>query len=235
MNRSVIIVEDDIDLRESTVEFLNLHGFDVTGVGSGIEFYQALTKRSFAVAVLDLGLPDQSGYVLAEYARSNTAMGVIILTARSGAEDRLQGYHCGADIYLVKPVDCRELAAAIKNLSKRLSQTGTTISAADKSEPWLLDCNAWFLTTPEQEIITLTAKEFQFIACLASGAEQRASRHEILDKLGYTDDEYTNRALDSLVRRLRRKIEEKTAASDPLKTIHAIGFCFTEPLTTSRS
>lgn len=229
----VIVVEDDSDLCESVVEYLNLSGIEASGVGSGLEFYRAMTESAFDIAVLDLGLPDQSGYELAEHLRTNSAMGIIIMTARGETEDRLYGYASGADLYLVKPVDCRELAAAIKNLAQRMNHnTSAVIANAKGGGAWTLDQNAWLLITPEQATITLTAKEFHFIACLAKGAEQRVSRQEILEKLDYTDDEYTNRALDSLVRRLRRKIEEKNSGSAPLKTIHAIGFCFTEPLIT---
>ena len=115
MNTStrVIIVEDDQDLRESLVEFLNLAGHDVSGVGSGLEFYQAIAASSFAIAVVDVGLPDQCGYVITEYIRKNPAMGVIMLTARDAIEDRVRGYDAGADLYMVKPVDSRELGAAI--------------------------------------------------------------------------------------------------------------------------
>lgn len=226
----VIVVEDDTDLCESVVEYLNLSGIEASGVGSGLEFHRAMAESAFDIAVLDLGLPDQSGYELAEHLRTHSAMGIIIMTARGDTEDRLQGYASGADLYLVKPIDCRELAAAIRNMMQRMKHNNSEVMDTTKGGAWTLDKNAWLLTTPKQATIILTAKEFHFIACLANGAEQRVSRQEILEKLGYTDDEYTNRALDSLVRRLRRKIEEKNSRSAPLKTIHAIGFCFTEPL-----
>lgn len=115
----VIIVEDDRDLRESLVEYLSLDGHDVTGVGSALEFYQALASSTFMIAVMDIGLPDQCGYVMAEFVRRNTPMGIIILTARSSIEDRVNGYRAGGDLYLVKPVDCRELSAAITSLAER--------------------------------------------------------------------------------------------------------------------
>lgn len=229
----VIIVEDNRDLRESIVECLNLAGLDAGGVGSCLEFYRALAESSFSVAVVDVGLPDQSGYVLAEYIRKNTAMGVIILTARDAVEDRVQGYNSGADLYMVKPVDCRELAAAITNLAVRLGdripETGRTMAP----ESWHLVRPSWRLVPPAGSAIPLTAKEMQFMECLALSPGKPVRRDTILAALGYRDDEYANRAMDSLVRRLRRKIEEGLCLPSPIKTIHAVGYCFSAPIVIS--
>jgi DNA-binding response OmpR family regulator len=226
----VILVEDDQDLRESIVEYLTLSGLDVTGVGSGLEFYQTLAGGSFNIAIFDVGLPDQSGYTLAEYARQKTSMGIIIMTARGEAADRLQGYSSGADLYLVKPVDCRELAATIRNLYRRLSALTVQSPQTPPAHSWVLEKSTWRLVTPDRCVITLTAKEMQFISCLAAADGNTVSREHLLDKLGYGDDEYANRAMDSLVRRLRRKIEEQTSTTSPLKTVHTMGYCFTSPL-----
>jgi len=115
----VLVVEDNQNLRESMAECLNLAGLTVSSVGSAAECYQALASSDWCVTVIDIGLPDQSGYVLVEYIRANTTMKVIILTARDAIDDRIKGYDSGADIYLVKPINCRELAAAIVSLAQR--------------------------------------------------------------------------------------------------------------------
>ncbi|NJD90630.1 MAG: response regulator transcription factor, partial [Geobacter sp.] len=144
---SVIVVEDDPDLCETLVEFLTLSGMEVTGVNSGLEFYKVVAQRNFTVAVLDIGLPDQSGYVLAEYARRNYAMGIIMQTAHGEAEERLKGYESGADVYMIKPVDCRELASAIKNLSLRISGAGNDNSPLVDNNAWRLNTKSWILLT----------------------------------------------------------------------------------------
>ena len=102
---NVILVEDDIDLRDSLVEMLELSGFYTEGVGSAQEFYQALNTVRYDVAVIDLGLPDQSGLKVVEFLRDKTNMGIIILTARTSLNDRILGYDCGADHFFSKPVD----------------------------------------------------------------------------------------------------------------------------------
>ncbi len=229
----VIIVEDNRDLRESLVECLNLAGHDAGGVGSCLEFYRALAESSYSIAVVDVGLPDQCGFVLAEYIRKNTAMGVIILTARDAVEDRVRGYDSGADLYMVKPVDCRELAAAIANLAVRLGDRTPEGGRSSAPESWHLVRQTWRLVTPAGLAVLLTAKEMQFMECLALNMGKPVRRDALLAALGYRDDEYANRAMDSLVRRLRRKIEEELRLLPPIKTVHAVGYCFSAPIVIS--
>lgn len=225
----VILVEDDRDLRESLVEYLNLAGHRAEGVGSGLEFYNNLALHTYEIAVVDLGLPDQDGFVLIEYARKNSEMGLIILTARDGVENRVSGYDAGADIYLVKPVDGRELAAAITSLAGRRRES----SVAQESAPaagWQLDLGAWTLTAPTGEITTLTGKEIQFMAQLAECPGQPAPRENLLLCLYASQEEAAGRALESLVRRLRAKIVEATGTASPIKTSHTVGYVFAADL-----
>jgi two-component system, OmpR family, response regulator len=225
----VILVEDDGDLRESLVEYLNLAGYQVEGIGSGLEFYRNLALHPYDIAVVDLRLPDQDGVVLVEYARKNSDMGLIILTALDAVEDRVNGYEAGADIYLVKPVDGRELAAAIASLAnrRRESSTGATSAAL---LCWQLDLGAWTLTAPIGACATLTGKEMQFMTQLAESPGQPVSRETILLSLYSSQDEAAGRALESLVRRLRAKIAVAAGPTSPIKTFHAVGYSFTADL-----
>ncbi len=224
------MVEDDRDMRESMVEYLNLAGLDVIGVGSGLEFYQALASSFFSIAVVDLGLPDQNGYVLVEYIRKNTTMGAIILTARDAVGDRVLGYESGADLYLVKPIDCRELAAAIMSLAGRRGDRVSSASPVPACESWRLVRSSWHLATPAGQAIKLTAREMQLIERLAESPGKPVKRDMLLARLGYGEDEYANRAMDSLMRRLRRKIEGSWTPPSPIKTIRSVGYCFSAPI-----
>ncbi|HWI40918.1 MAG TPA: response regulator transcription factor [Verrucomicrobiae bacterium] len=229
-NTRVILVEDDADLRDSIIEYLTLAGTEVRGTGSAREFYAAMGESPFAIAVVDVGLPDQSGFVLAEYVRRNTRMGIIILTARDRVEDRVRGYDAGADIYLVKPVDCRELAAAISSLAVRVESPALEPAAKEVPETWKLAGLTWELLAPDGSAVTLTAKEMQFLECLARSPQRTARREQLLAALGYRDDDYASRALDALVRRLRQKVRAVSPDPSPIKTIHALGYCFSPPL-----
>ncbi len=224
----VLIVEDNHDLRESVVEYLEMAGVAAVGVGSAAEFYAAVATGGWNVVVVDIGLPDQSGYVLVEYLRSNTAAKVIILTARNALDDRIRGYDAGADLYLAKPVDCRELAAAITSLTLRREsgpQHSVSSSPAPSRDTWTLARSDWSLVAPDGAVIALTGKEVRFLELLATTPGMPVPRGTLLLKLYNRHDEYTSRSLDSLVRRLRAKILAATDFPQPIKTAHAVGHC----------
>ena len=229
----VLVVEDNHDLRESVVECLTLAGLVAVGVGSASECYQALGAGEFNVALVDIGLPDQSGFVLAQYIRANTALAVVILTARDALDDRVRGYDSGADLYLVKPVDCRELAAAVTSLAQRQQVRREPLPAANPAiEAWSLHLGSWRLAAPNGNCSELTAKEMQFLEILATTPGRSVLRDTLLTKLYLRNDEYTSRSLDSLVRRLRAKITSDTGVPVPIKTAHAVGYCFSAALHT---
>ena len=222
----IIMVEDNQEIRESIAEYLSRVGFDVTAVGTGLAFYHALAEQEYQLAVIDIGLPDMSGLQLAEYLRNNTDIRCIILTARNSIEDRVTGYDVGADIYMVKPVDCRELAAAISHTLLRSAANGRN----DPEGLWRLNRQTATLVPPCCSVIPLTARELDFLCILAATLGEAVPRVAILSALGYRDDDYSNRALESLIRRLRRKIE-LVHGNSPIRTHHGIGYSFATPLT----
>ena len=219
----VIMVEDNQALRETVAEYLTCVGFDVTAVATGLMFYHAMAGQNFSVAIIDLGLPDMDGMQLVEYIHNNTTMGCIILTARDSVEERVSGYDSGADLYMVKPADCRELASALSRMIHRTSAAGQILQSANQ---WRLNRQSATLVTPSSGIITLTAREMDFLLCLAASPEDTIARDNILKGMAYSDDEFANRALESLIRRLRRKIEA-VFGSSPILTRHGVGYSFT--------
>lgn len=223
-SRGVILVEDEPDIRVNLADYLTRVGFDVTAVDNGLKFYHALAERPFAVAVIDLGLPDMDGMQLVQYLHNNSTMRCIILTARTSLDDRISGYDNGADLYLCKPVDGRELAAALKRIIQRSSHDQPSIS-----NQWRLRRQQSALITSSLAVISLTGKEFDFVRCLADAVGETVPRAVILETLGYQNDEFSNRALESLIRRLRRKIEA-ACGSSPILTRHAVGYSFSAPL-----
>ena len=236
--KRIIIVEDDHDLLENMVKYLTLAGYEVTAAASAREFYYHLSRQAYMLAILDIGLPDQSGLVLAEYLRKNTDMWIIILTARSTLDDKLEGLKYGADFYLVKPVDCRELSATIANLFARFEaappifdqfpERNEHLQAQDLA-PWKLERNGWTLTTPKGETFTLTSKEFEFIDSLSFRSNTIIARRDIMKILDYPSTEQASHALESMVHRLRKKIEA-AGYEFPVKTSHGIGYCLSADL-----
>jgi len=226
----IIIVEDDQDLRESILQFLTLKGFDVTGVGSAIEFYGEIIKKPYCIAILDLSLPDQDGLVLSGYLRANTGIRILMLTARSSLEERLAGYESGADFYLVKPVDFRELAASLSSMIQRMEAAGeeSVHGIGSGTDHWLLVKKEWLLLTPQGDEVKLTAKEYSFLNCLSADPSNIVSREMLLDSLGYQQNLSGHRALESLVYRLRKKISPDL--DTPIKTASGSGYTFSSDI-----
>ena len=224
---NVILVEDDTDLRGSLVEMLELSGFYADGYDSAHEFYQALNTIRYDVAIVDLGLPDQSGLKIVEFLREKTNMGIVILTARTSLNDRILGYDCGADYFFSKPVDTLELIAAIKNLHSRL--VGALPNIDDALECWRLNKSSWRLASPDGRDVELTSKELQFLDILMQQTNENVTRKYIMTVLGYSEDMYGSRSLDSLVKRLRKKVASALDIELPIRTVHAVGFCFSAP------
>lgn len=231
----VLLVEDDADLRDALAEYLELNGCRVTAVGTGMAFYQALAKREgegFHVAVIDLGLPDQPGHVLAEYARRNTRMSIIIVTANDSLENRIETYHTGADLLLGKPLDSRELLAAVVAMNRRyLERYGQdTAGVASAGSVWQLDRARRQLTSPVGTVFALSPGETNAFELFSAAGTNTVERSQLLDRIYRRDDESTRRALDNLIRRLRHKLSEGQDLPAPILTAYGVGYSFSEAL-----
>ena len=229
----VLLVEDDADLRDALTEYLELNGCRVTAVGTGMAFYQTLAKgEGFHVAIIDLGLPDQPGHVLAEYARRNTRMSIIIITANDSLENRIETYHTGADLHLSKPLDSRELLAAVVAMNRRyLERYGQeTTGINNTSRVWQFDRARRQLTLPTGTVIALSPHEATAFELFSATGTNTVERSQLLEHLYGRDDESTRRALDNMIRRLRQKITEGHDLPAPILTAYGIGYSFSEPL-----
>ncbi len=232
---SVIVVEDDADLRDGLVECLRLAGLHTRGVGSAIEFYQELAMTPFDIAVLDVNLPDKDGYSIGTFLSEKTALGIIFMTGRGQDEDRIRGFSSGADLYFVKPVNTKELVLAVKNLARRLG-VDTPIPAEGGTEPddtslaWVLDRVRWRLTSPQLKTMQLTAKEVQLIERLAVQGGTPVPRQELLKVLGHDALQPESRGLDAAIGRLRRKAVAFAQEPLPIHTVQSVGFLFVAPI-----
>lgn len=232
----IIVVEDDRDFRESVVEYLSLAGMAVTGVSSALEFYNSITKQPYQIVVLDIGLPDQNGLVLAGFIRKNTDMRIIMLTAQASLDSKITAYRSGADLYLVKPIDLAELAASIQSLLGRIGidtepdekegrEAGVSPAQKPDEPRWSLLRKEGCLLAPQGGRVSLTSKEFDFLEKLALTPNGVVERQALLQALAYDNDELGNKALDALVHRLRRK-KDDLELPIPLKTSHGVGYIF---------
>lgn len=210
----VAIVEDEADQRDSLEEYLTLLGYPAWSEASAEAFYRRVILAPVDVVVLDMGLPGEDGLALAEHI-SQTGMGIVIVSARGELNDRLAGIKAGADTYLVKPVELRELAANLEALWRRLSPDTAKQEAASTS--WRLLRNRRELRTPGGEAVHLTPSEFTLITCLVdSGGE--APRQCVCDALGNHLEEASFHRIDVMLSRLRKKVLQNTGLSLPLAT-----------------
>ena len=214
---SIIVVEDEPELRDSLMSGLSYFGFEMRGVGDGAELDAALAQKPAHVVLLDLGLPREGGLEIAARLRGNPMLGIIMLTARSMTQERILGLECGADHYFVKPVDITELAAAIKNLGRRLARPVAT--------PWSYSAEASSLQTPNGIVIPLTAQECILLGLLFAHLGKNVARQQIFKALGQPDDISSNARIEVLISRLRAKVQKADpAATLPLRARHNMGY-----------
>lgn len=230
----IAIVEDDSDQLHSIEEFLLDSGYSVWGAESAEAFYKGFTVRPVDVVILDLGLPGEDGLSVASLLKSRPEVGVIILSARDALSDRLAGMRAGADRYLVKPVNLRELAANIdataNRLAPRTTASGLDISVRAQSAPvpaWVLAVKDWTLSSPQGKQLKLTTHEFMFFQQLLRAQGQQVSKRELSDHLFGARAQNGAERLNLLLTRLRKKAAEAFAEPLPVKTLHQIGYAFT--------
>lgn len=223
----IIILEDDVELQETLAEYLTLKGFEVACAGCALDFFQALVGVDYDMALVDIGLPDKSGFEVVEHLRQRTSMTIIVLTARDSIRDKMRGYKAGADHYFTKPLDLRELSAVIESIMERLGESAACMNADGK---WVLDPLRWTLASPGGKAVKLTEKEMRFMELLVSEDGGTVPRDTLLEAMDYkTDEAYGSRALAVLVTRLRKKIREQTGLEPPITSIRSQGYSFSAP------
>lgn len=240
---TIVVVEDENSLRSDMVEYLSSCGFDAIGARDGAELDRLLRNRNAAIIILDVNLPDEDGFKIAARLRDSHGAGIIMVTARSSTVDRVVGLEIGADAYLVKPVELRELEAQVKSLLRRLSERAaeTAIQAAngtagaeagDSADEarWSLDPTEWSLTNPAGIRISLTSMEMKLTSLLAAQARKPATRDQISQALYNRRWNPEDRSIDTVVGRLRHKVEGAIGGPAPLKSVHGVGYVFSAPI-----
>ncbi len=219
------VVEDNPDLREELVFHLSRQGHAVTGLADGVALDAHLAAAEVDVLVLDLGLPGEDGLAIAaRLRRTHPQLAIAMLTARGQLEDRLLGLKTGADIYLVKPVDMRELSAVVESLYRRLHRVAA--AEADTAAQWRLDAYTMELRSPARESVMLTPTEFNLMQELAAAAPEPATRARLAEAIGHPEPDFDYRRLETAMSRLRKKIESRCDEGSPLRSARNVGYVF---------
>lgn len=229
---SVFLVEDSDDLREEIVFGLTALGLDVSGFGDALGLYRALAVKNCDVVVIDVGLPGEDGFSIAAHLRSNPDLGIVFLTARTVLEDRLHGLGLGADAYLVKPIDIRELAATLHAIGRRIRATADpapppAISSGDTAAVWSLNHGGWALRNPQGRELAITGPERRFLEIMVAASGRVVERETLIEAFASDDDDYDPHRLDAVISRLRKRTEQAGLGTLPLKSVRGTGYVFT--------
>jgi DNA-binding response OmpR family regulator len=227
--RHLLIVDDEAEMRDAVIEYLTLRGFDVSGAANGEEMRAILAVESIDLVLLDLNMPGEDGMALTQQLKSNKDIGIIIVTAFGGSEDRVLGLETGADDYVVKPFNFRELVARINSVLRRVSSAGDQGKDADsvvKVGEWLFDRVHETLEKADGLRLELSSAEFALLRVLVDNPSRAMTRDELLDKLEHREWGPFDRSIDVRITRLRRKIEPDPGNPTVIKTVRGVGYIF---------
>lgn len=231
----VLVVDDDPDLRWMLNRYLSRHGYDIVTVEDGNAMRAELEHATFELIILDLSLPGEDGLSLARYLRENHDVGIIMLTAASEVVDRVIGLEMGADDYMTKPFEPRELLARIKSVMRRLktNASGTGSGASPERPPGTvrfghhsLDLEAHKLMDADGEEVPITSMEFDLLKAFAENPDKVLSRDKLLDMAHNRDWDPFDRSIDIRVARLRRKVEPDPKKPQVIKTVRGAGYIY---------
>ncbi|MFZ2853754.1 MAG: response regulator transcription factor [Rhodocyclaceae bacterium] len=224
----IAVVEDDADLRDNTVEFLAELGYPAWGADCGEDFFRRLAEAPVDVVVLDVELPDTDGFTIAERLHATQDIAIVMATARSDVDDRITGLACGADTYLVKPVDLRELVANLDALARRIARRAPVAGARIS---WRLDAENWQWSAPNGTSLKLTAKEYLLVRALTDAGGATVTKTQLSARLDSRATHSGFNRIDVLLSRLRKKGELAFGQQIPIKAITAIGYAMTAQCT----
>lgn len=227
----LILVEDDEFIRSLLAAYFEKEQFRVSLAGTGRELLALLDAAPADVVILDLGLPDEEGLVLMRQMRARSNIPVVVLTARQEREHRIGALELGAADFLTKPCDPEELVLRVRNLL-RLS-TGPGGRRRDQHlrfEGWTLDLEARSLTGSGGVAVHLSRAEFNLLAALVQAPNRALSRSQLLDAISQHEETPSERMIDVLVARLRRKIERDPRSPSCIATLVGVGYKFIAPV-----
>ena len=237
----ILIVEDDAKVRLLLRRCFESEGFRVSEAGSGTEAMERLAAGTINLVTLDLQLPDGDGFAIGREIRSRSAVPIIMVTGKGDTIDRVVGLELGADDYITKPFQLREVVARVRAVLRRTTHGGQRSGGASEPgregallfEEWILDVPKRELRSAAGAICDLTTSEFDLLRLLATHANRALSRDQIMDLLRGHDWTPTDRSIDNLVMRLRRKIEPHPEHPRLIKSVRGVGYCFTATVSSS--
>jgi DNA-binding response OmpR family regulator len=239
MPARLIVVDDEPDLRVMIAEYLANHGYDVCGVGNGRELDGQLANELPDLLILDVNMPGEDGFAIARRIGAHHGVPILMLTAADTIADRVVGLEIGAEDYLTKPFDLRELLARVRVILRRAPPPPSMAAATGKpTEPSVdpsskvqfgqlsLDLDAHQLVASDGTELALTTPEFNLLAAFARHPNRVLSREQLLELARGRADEVFDRSIDIRIARIRRKVEPDPANPQMIKTVRGAGYIF---------
>ncbi len=232
MPQRILVVDDDHQVTDFLERFLRKQDFDVASAGSATQMGLALEHAEFDIIILDVGLPDIDGFQILREIRRESSIPIILLTVRDDVYDKVVGLEIGADDYVAKPFEPRELLARIRSVLRR--------SSAPKPKPDAnaarqIDFSGFRLTMDKRSVIApdgtelaLTSTEFELLTLLVKHAGEVVSRESLMNVLYGYAIQVTDRAIDAHVSRVRRKLNDVGGFGNLIKTVHGKGYCMAD-------
>ncbi|AUH50384.1 DNA-binding response regulator [Chromobacterium sp. ATCC 53434] len=221
----LLIVDDDPDLRELLSDYLSRQGMTVVAVGDGEAMNRILAEQSFDILILDLMLPGTDGLTLCRDLRSRSGIPILMLTARGDELDRIIGLEMGADDYLPKPFNPRELLARVRSILRRVEERrdGSALRALQFSD-WRLELGAQHLVDREGVVTPLSGGEFKLMQALAENSQRVMSRDQLMEAMNGKEAGPFDRTVDVMIGRLRRRLGDDAREPLLIKTIRSGGY-----------
>lgn len=226
---SILIVDDDAQIRELLSDYLSGFGMAVTAVEDGRRMEEALRQQPFDLVILDLMLPGEDGLALCRRLRAQSAIPILMLTARGETTDRIVGLEVGADDYIVKPFEPRELVARIQSVLRRSSGARAPARASPDTvafDGWTLQIALRQLVSATGTVVPLSNAEFRLLSVFLENANRVLTRDFLLEEARGRNMDLFDRSIDLLVSRLRQKLGDDPRVPGMIKTVRGEGYLF---------
>lgn len=226
----IVVVEDEAAQRQLLLDYLVKQNFRVSAADGGSALRRIVERELPALVLLDVGLPGEDGFALARWLRERSSrVGIIMVTAAADTVDRVVGLETGADDYIAKPFEPRELLARIKSVLRRVTGAAPSTGPRVRMGRRVLDLEKRLLLDPDGREEALTASEFDLLRVLAENPNRPLNRDWLLEAVAHRETEAFDRAIDLRITRLRRKIENDPSHPEAIRTVRGVGYMFVPP------
>lgn len=238
MQKHIAIVEDDPDVREVLQRSLSIDGYRVTALSTGAGLEDLLSASHHDLVIMDVGLPGIDGLTLTRKVRESFNVGIIIVSGRGDLTDRVVGLEIGADDYITKPFEPREIVARVRSVLRRNDRPDSSARPMERRqvlyfEDWMLDLSSRSLFDVSGKQVPLTSGEYKLLEVFATHSNRVLSRDQLLDLVYKGDAPAFDRSIDVRIGRVRKKLGDDSKSPRLIKTIRNDGYIFVGKVTST--